>query len=92
MEEEGIPEVPRDAYLTFIDLRDIIRNNWRLFGPAMERMTGANGKERSTQWLVELNEIRKLWAHPIKQMYLPVSDEQMERAESLWKQLGNALD
>ena len=92
MEEEGVADVPRHAYLTFIDLRDIIRSNWGLFARTMERMSGANGKDRSTQWLVELNEIRKLWAHPIKQMFLPVSDEQRRTVETLWKQLGDNLD
>ena len=92
MEEEGIPDMPRHAYFTFIDLRDIIRNNWRILGPAMERMAGTNGKDRATQWLVELNEIRKLWAHPVKQMFLPVSEERRKRVGILWRQLGEILD
>ena len=91
MEEEGIPNMPRQAYLTFVDLRDIIKTNWSLFGPTMEQMTGTNGKDRATRWLVELNELRKLWAHPIKQLFLPVSQAQRERAYAVWQQLGALL-
>lgn len=91
MEEESIPDMPREAYLTLIDFRDIIRSNWQLFGPTMERMVETNGKDRATRWLVELNDIRKLWAHPIKRMFLPLSEQQRRRVEMLWQQLGRMV-
>ena len=68
VEEEGKGNPP-EAYLTFIDLRDIIRSNWDIFGPTIEKIVEAYGKERATKWLVELNEMRKIWAHPIKQRF-----------------------
>ena len=69
-EEEGRGH-PSEAYLTFIDLRDIIRSNWDIFGPTIEKIAEerGHGKDRATKWLVELNEMRKIWAHPIKQRF-----------------------
>ena len=91
-EEEGTANVPPEAYLTFVDLRDIIRTNWVLFGSSMERMTGMNGKDRATHWLVQLNDIRKLWAHPIKQLFLPISQDRRDRVLELWRQLRDVTD
>ena len=91
-EEEGSREIPREAYLTLIDLRDIIRRNWKLFGSKMERMTGVKGKERATQWLVELNEVRKLSAHPVKQLFVPVSQETRTRVQDVRQKLSQILD
>ena len=86
-EEEGVGNVPSEAYLTFVDFRDIICKNWTLFGSAVERIAGTNGKDRATHWLVELNDTRKLWAHPIKQLFLPISQLQRSRVRRLWEQL-----
>ena len=69
--EEENKGLPSEAYLTFIDLRKIIQSNWDIFGKALESATNENGKERTTSWLVELNEARKSWAHPIKQRFDP---------------------
>ena len=91
MEQEGIGSVPAEAYLTFIDLRDIIKLNWKLFGSVVEAMTGLKGKDRATQWLVELNETRKLWAHPVKQLFLPIPLARRDRVRELWHQLSEVL-
>ena len=64
--------LPNEAYLTFIELRKIAQSNWEIFGPALERVTNERGKDRATAWLVELNEVRKSWAHPIKQRFIQV--------------------
>lgn len=72
-EQEGTSEkTPHEAYLTLIDIRDVLRKNWKLFGATIEKIGDCQGKDRATDWLVELNELRKLWAHPIKQLYSPV--------------------
>ena len=73
-EEEG-KGLPNEAYLTFIDLRDIVRKNWHIFGPHMEQVSNLSGKDRATSWLVDLNEMRKVWAHPIKQRFQPIPPE-----------------
>lgn len=67
-EEENVG-LPPEAYLTFVDLRKIIQTNWNIFGSALEKATGEQGKERTTSWLVRLNDVRKIWAHPIKQRF-----------------------
>ena len=66
-EEDGV--LPSEAYLTFIDLRKIVQSNWDIFGGALEKVTNEKGKDRATAWLVELNEARKSWAHPIRQRF-----------------------
>lgn len=72
-EEEGAHDrMPEEAFLTFVDLRDIIRSNWAAFSQCSEAVARIQGKDKGTEWLVELNEIRKLWAHPIKRQYAPV--------------------
>ena len=66
--EEENKGFPFEAYLTFIDLRKIAQSNWDIFGSALERVTEERGKDRATAWLVELNEVRNSWAHPIRQI------------------------
>ena len=78
VEEEG-KQLPPEAYLTFIDLRDIVQHNWDIFGSNMEKMVNLSGKRRATEWFVELNELRKIWAHPIKQRFEPIAQENHER-------------
>lgn len=75
--EEENRGLPNEAYLTFIDLRKIAQNNWDVFGSALEMVTNERGKDRATTWLVELNEARKSWAHPIRQRF-----DQMHRSSS----------
>lgn len=73
--------IPPHAYLTFIDLRAIIDKNWPTFGPLMETISGGQGRRAATGWLVQLNELRNTWAHPIKQRFVssvPVSGSQLQ--------------
>ena len=77
-EEEGKGISP-EAYFTFIDLRVIVQSNWDIFGPSIEKISRETGKQRSTEWLVELNEARNIWAHPIKQRFVPISPERRSR-------------
>lgn len=69
LKEEENKGFPPEAYLTFIDLRKIIQYNWRIFGEELEQLTNEKGKERTTGWLVDLNDARNRWAHPIKQQF-----------------------
>ncbi|WP_260291221.1 hypothetical protein [Sedimenticola hydrogenitrophicus] len=70
-EEEGAREnLPPEAYMTLIDFKEVVKNNWNLCGDLMEQVSEESGKERATAWIVKLNELRKLWAHPIKQIFV----------------------
>lgn len=73
-EEECIvnERVPKEAYLTLINLRQIITKNWKIFSSSMEEISGKKGKDAATAWIQDLNETRKLWAHPLKQRYIPI--------------------
>ena len=72
-EKEAASEtLPTEAYLTLIDLRPIAQKNWQICRLPFERIAEAQGKERGTKWIKELNELRKLWAHPIKRYFIPL--------------------
>ena len=85
-EEAGIVDLPKEAYLTLIDLRKVIEANWDLFGETMQRLSGKSGKQRATDWIREVNDLRKYWAHPIKQIYskpMGLETQQFVRSISL---------
>ena len=83
-QEAHLVELPKHAYLMLIDLRKIVVANWPLFQDAMQRLSGKSGRDRSTDWIRELNEVRKYWAHPIKQIYSgPMSADLQKRIRTL---------
>jgi len=87
-EFEGEHErLPAEAYLSLIDFREIARKNWNLFSKGMETISGESGKDRATQWLVDLNEFRKLWAHPIKRRFTNIKLEKIEKLRGYVKAL-----
>jgi hypothetical protein len=49
----------------------------------MERVSGQIGKEKATGWLNQLNEIRRLWAHPIRRRFVDVKPEDVDWIKSL---------
>ena len=86
-EEAKGEEIPLHAYLTFIDLRTIIEKNWTIFGPLMESISGMQGKRAATRWLVDLNELRRTWAHPIKQRFVPAVSVQSSELQAYLQRL-----
>ena len=78
-EEARDGELPKEAYLMLIDLRKIIEGNWTIFEPAMQRLSGKSGKARATDWIREINDLRKYWAHPIKQIYANALSSELEQ-------------
>jgi len=90
-EEEGISKIPAEAYLTLIDFRDIAKNNWKLCASTMESISGQQGKDKSTSWIVQLNETRKLWAHPIKQKYFPIKTSDIIEVKAICKKITELL-
>ena len=78
-EEARDAELPKHAYLMLIDLRKIIEANWSVFEAAMQRLSGKSGRTRATDWIREINDLRKYWAHPIKQIYANALSSEVEQ-------------
>lgn len=70
---------PPQAYLMFMDLKSIAKKNWELCGPLFEAISQEKGKEKATSWLQEVNQLRNLWAHPIRRKYAP-----LDPAKAVW--------
>ncbi len=51
---------PEEAYFDLIDLKEIMFDNWQLFEPYLQAVGLKGGKKKSLDWIVTLNEIRKL--------------------------------
>lgn len=66
-EEQG--KGSKESYLDLIDFRVIAMNNWNLFGE-MVAFEKSGNKEKRTQWIVRLNDMRKIVMHPAKQQVL----------------------
>lgn len=79
--ESAGQDIPPQAYLTFIDLRTIIEKNWQTFGSLMEDISGRKGKRSATSWMVEVNELRNRWAHPIKQRFVETAPMSISRLQ-----------
>lgn len=89
--EEEAKELPPEAYMTLIDLVDVAKKNWPLFQSVFEAISGKQGKESSTKWIGELNESRKIWAHPIKRLFAPADPAQIMAVRSLSVKVKQAL-
>lgn len=63
---------PPQAYMMFMDLKAIAKKNWGICGPLFEAISLENGKEKATNWLQEVNQLRNLWAHPIRRKFAPL--------------------
>jgi len=66
-EEQG--KSSKESYLDLIDFRAIAVNNWNVFEESLAHGKSGN-KEKRTQWIVRLNEMRKIVMHPAKQQVL----------------------
>ena len=83
--------LPPEAYLTLIDLREVARRNWDLFGPVCEQVSGTAGKDKATQWIVDVNDIRKIWAHPIKRLHWSFDPAPIMRLRTIWEKARTLL-
>lgn len=81
--EQESSTLPPEAYFTMIDLRIIIQKNWSLFSFVCEKVSGKTGKEKATSWIIELNEARKYWAHPIKRIHGQIEPSDMSALRKL---------
>jgi len=73
--------------MMFIDFVDIAKSHWPLIGPFMERVAGKQGKDAGTGWIKEINQIRKVWAHPIRGKYIPMEPGSRERVLDIRRRL-----
>jgi hypothetical protein len=90
-EDEGISGMPPEAYLTLIDFKDIVAHNWKLCSSIIESIAGHQGKDKGTKWIVELNEMRKLWAHPIKQKFLPIPRLKIDEIKKICQKIDTII-
>jgi hypothetical protein len=91
-EEEGTFELyPPETYLNLIQLREIAQKNWDLVKSKFELVAGAQGKEKGTGWIRDLNEIRKIWAHPLKRLHVQIDSEQRRRVAQLYEKVMSAF-
>ncbi|WP_133512923.1 Swt1 family HEPN domain-containing protein [Candidatus Thiosymbion oneisti] len=92
-EQEGEGEtLPPEAYLTLIDFKDIVRNNWSICSRVVEEIAEVQGKDKATRWITELNEARKLWAHPIKQLFRQHDSAQMSSIRKLHSKVRRVVE
>lgn len=59
----------KETYLDLVDFRTIALNNWPRFKDLLAFGQRGN-KEKQTEWIVRLNEMRKIVMHPAKQQVL----------------------
>lgn len=69
----------REFYFELIDYRSIIQENWQLFEHMFGYTAAGASKDKRTSWLVEVNEIRRIVAHPSSGV--PVSIEQLGKLQ-----------
>lgn len=62
-EEDDGKRGGKEYYLDLIDYRDIAQDHWLLFRPILGRGKANSSKNAQTQWIVEVNEIRKVLMH-----------------------------
>lgn len=71
--EEARGKGNKEGYLDLIDFRTILTKNWELFQEVLPPGQG-RGKDRRTEWIVRVNEMRKVVMHPAKQQILSWDD------------------
>ncbi len=80
-EEDKGDRGERYHYFNLIDYRDIINNNWNIFGDFLAQGSSNIKKERRTNWIVDVNEARKIVAHASSGKN--VSIEQLQRLQDI---------
>ena len=91
-EEEGENDkVPKWAYLTLIDIKAIIEGNWQLFSDVMEVVSNVNGKRKAANWIIYINDTRKLWAHPLKQRFVNIDPGDIAKVQNYQAKLRAAI-
>lgn len=84
-------ELPPQAYLDLIDARAVVRNNWDLLGPALSELSGQQGKDRATKWIIDINVARKMWAHPVKRLFADIDQERENQVRFIHQRVRDLL-
>lgn len=69
--------LPLETYLEVVDMKKIIetRENWPLFKPTFNiPEPGDKGVAKNTKWMIRINELRRISAHPAKERHYKVED------------------
>ncbi len=57
---------PKESRFNLIDYRTLATKHWKLFEDTLFQGKAHDSKDNRTSWLLQVNEIRKLAAHPTK--------------------------
>ncbi|MEA2561189.1 MAG: sulfur modification protein DndB [Acidobacteriota bacterium] len=83
--EEARGKGNKEGYLDLIDFRSIATKNWELFEDVLPHGEGRS-KDQRTEWIMRVNELRKVVMHPAKQQVLSWDDlAELERYDG-WLQ------
>ena len=74
----------REYYLDLIDYRDIVLNNWLLFQDLLGLGKPNQSKQKRTQWIVDLNERRKIVMHASSGRYVTLDELAEVRSYDEW--------
>jgi len=66
-EEEKNKITKKEAYLDFMDIKQILRDNWDVFQQPLRLVGFTGSKDKALEWMDRVNELRRMSAHPVKQ-------------------------
>jgi hypothetical protein len=90
-EERCTDTLPPEAYFSLVDFAQIVKKNWSCCSYVVEAISGEQGKDRATAWISRLNDVRKLWAHPVKRLYRQASAREMTLVWELHRKVDSVL-
>ena len=69
--------LPLEAYLEVVEMKKIVENkrNWPIFKPVFDiSEPGEKGQAKNLKWMLRINELRRIPAHPAKERKYKVED------------------
>ena len=74
LEEDAGKRGGKENYFDLIHYRSIITFNWQLFGEQLAYGKKNVGKDKGTDWIQEMNECRKVVAHPTSGVHISMEE------------------
>ncbi len=91
-QEEDQGKGKKESYLDLVDFRTIAVNNWALFKDLLAFGQRGN-KQKQTEWIVKLNDMRKIVMHPAKQQVLTWDElSELDKYDQWINERGGAID